>query len=142
MVAKSSKIDARLVLDCLVSSSCWTLSIPAVADWKAPANFFTPWTILSLFCCIRSRGTILQLCLHKNFLMNSCSTDSDSHSSYSFSALSCLVLSRRHINLYHSLGQFSRWQTDNMFSNFSQKIYFDFSCKLPPKFAWNANNLF
>ena len=61
IVAKSSKIEARLVLDCLVSSSCWTLSIPAVAEVKAPANFFTPWTILSLFCCMRSWDVTLSL---------------------------------------------------------------------------------
>ena len=37
------------------------------------------------------------------------------------------------VNLYHSLGIFSRRQTDNTFSYFTQKTGFDISCKLSPK---------
>ena len=36
------------------------------------------------------------------------------------------------LNLFHSMGKFSRWQIDDIFSYFSQKIGFDMSCKVSP----------
>ena len=45
------------------------------------------------------------------------------------------------INLYHSLGSFSRRQIDDIFSYFSHKTGFDISCKLSPIFI-KCQNLF
>ena len=45
-----------------------------------------------------------------------------------------------YINLYHSLGIFSRWQTDDIFLIFPRKqdLTFQANCLLRRQFAWNV----
>ena len=43
----------------------------------------------------------------------------------------------QHFNLNHSMDKFSKQQTNDIFSYFSQKTGFDISCKLSP----NGDNL-
>ena len=49
-----------------------------------------------------------------------------------------------YINLYHSLGIFSRWQTDDIFLIFPRKqdLTFQANCLLRRQFAWNVKSCF